>query len=288
MRNPERYYQESGAINGIGVITLLGIGLVAAAVLGAVYGYATYYIPLIYLNFFICLFFGIGVGKAVGKASIWGKVRNSKAMMGISLIIGLAAWYFAWVFWLNAFSEHESFMWNPAEIYSMTSLFAMLGIYEIFGWTPTGVALYVIWAIEAVIIIGGTFLSALGAMGRQPFCEESGDWTQESIVSSRLEPVVNPQDMITRLESHDMGPVTDLKLVDHNDRVRTKVTLYASKDSSMGSKYLTVDQVVVSYDDEGKAEENETAIVENLILNSGDYATLQEWRKTLSATTPAG
>ncbi len=286
MQNTDRYYQESGAISPVGIITVAGASIVAAALLGAVYGYAIYFIPLVYLNFFICLFFGIGVGKVVGMAGFWGKIRNTKLMMGMSLFAGVLAWYFGWLFWLHAFSDFETFMWQPGEVYQMTSLFSMLGIYEIFGWTPTGAALYIIWAIEAIIIIGGAFLNGLGSLGRQPYCESCDDWTKESVVSSRLEPVLSPREMISKLEQHDMSAVTDLKLANDGDMVRTKVNIHKCAGCS-SSKYLSVDQIVLSYDDDGKVKEDENTIVENLVLSSSDYASLQDWRKTLGTTEAA-
>jgi hypothetical protein len=280
MMNPDRYYQESGSVSPMGVLSLVGVGTICAAVLGFVYGYAIFYIPLIYLNFFITLFFGIGMGAALGKAGFWGKVRNTKVMIAAGVFFGVLAWYVGWVAWIHAWNGQPLADLTPPVVLNTMVVLSYTGAYEIFGWTPTGFALYAIWFIEAAMIIGGAFLVALVALGRKPFCEECDDWTHESVVSSRLQPIANPKELISSLEQHDMSVLTNLQLVDHNDVLRTKVSFHKC-DGCGGSKYLTVDQITVSFDDEGKAEEEVDDIVENLLLSSSDYATIQDWRKTL-------
>ena len=44
-------YKHSGSFSMSGLLTTLGAGPLAASLLGIVYAYAAFYIPIIYLNF---------------------------------------------------------------------------------------------------------------------------------------------------------------------------------------------------------------------------------------------
>ncbi|MCB0064841.1 MAG: hypothetical protein KDE19_22105, partial [Caldilineaceae bacterium] len=53
-----RYYQDSGKIGILGPLLMVVLALPATLIFGLVYGFAIYYIPFIYFNFFITLFYG--------------------------------------------------------------------------------------------------------------------------------------------------------------------------------------------------------------------------------------
>lgn len=87
MTKPDMYYQESGAMSTKGIIYTIGAGIFGAVVFGAVYGYASWYIPLIYFNLILCGLFGVGLGWLVGKASYLGEVRNQSFLMITAVVI---------------------------------------------------------------------------------------------------------------------------------------------------------------------------------------------------------
>ena len=70
MYEAKKYYEHSGAVGVIGPMYMVVFGGVGALVLGAVYGYAIFYIPIIYFNVLITVGFGAGVGALVGVIGI--------------------------------------------------------------------------------------------------------------------------------------------------------------------------------------------------------------------------
>jgi len=280
MNNPDMYYQESGTLSAKGILYTLGAGVVGAAVLGAVYAYASYYIPFIYLNLILCVVLGVGVGWLVGKASYLGEVRNQNFLMAVAVGCGLLAMYFAWIFWLYAWTDQELLSYNPGGIFDMMGLISVTGIWSIFGATPTGFGLYAIWIIEALIVIIAALLLALGSSGREPYCEDCENWTKETNLTKRVEPITNPAALISSLEQRDMSVLTAMNAVPLTDNHRTKIDLVKCPNCS-NAHYLTVEAIEASYDDDGKLTENETTIVENIKLNQESYDQVKRWGEVL-------
>ena len=54
------------------------------------------------------------------------------------------------------------------------------GWYSIFGVTPAGAFIWILWTIEAVIIVGGTTLVAAATMGGAVYCEECRCWCEST------------------------------------------------------------------------------------------------------------
>ena len=154
MNDAGKYYAHSGKFGLMGPIYMLVMGTVGSLVLSAVYGYAIYYIPFIYLNFLITLGFGACVGFLVGYGGKLGKVRNPGMLLIFGLAFGMFAEYAGWVSWIFALSKQQALALQPLDIWAVVMLVGQEGAWSIFGWTPTGASLFAIWAIEAVMIIG--------------------------------------------------------------------------------------------------------------------------------------
>ncbi len=266
-----------------GILYTLGAGIVGAAVLGAVYAYASYFIPFIYLNLILCGLFGIGVGWLVGRASYLGEVRNQNFIMATAVGCGLLAMYFAWIFWLHALTEMEIMDFSPGYIFGMMDLLSVDGIWSIFGATPTGFGLYAVWLIEALIVAIAALVLALGSSGREPYCEDCEKWTNETNLTVVAEPVANPAALINSLEQRDVSVLTTMKAVPMADTYRTKVDLVKCPSCS-NSHYLVVEAIEASYDGDGNLKEDETTIVENLKLNRDSYETIKRWGEGLTSS----
>ncbi|RZK26574.1 MAG: hypothetical protein EOO63_14520 [Hymenobacter sp.] len=74
------YYQPSNKMPLAGTLALLAGGVAAALVLALVYIYAVWYIPFIYINFILCLGFGLLLGAALAALARLGKLRNPAAV----------------------------------------------------------------------------------------------------------------------------------------------------------------------------------------------------------------
>jgi hypothetical protein len=273
------YYRHSGALGPLGLLYMTLLGAIGAVVLGAVYGYAIYYIPFIYLNFFITLFFGVGVGLLVGFGGKLGKVRNSGALIVFGLIFGVLAEYAGWISWIHAASEQQYLLTSAEAILGVLGRVAEKGAWSIFGWTPKGAALYAIWAIEAIMIIGGSTISAVGVVSSIPFCERCNKWVEETTTVSPLAPVADPQEMKRQLERGDFTMLGSLEKLDEESAAYTQVALPHCP-SCANSYFLTVERVVITKDSKGKEKKEETNLVRNLCITPGDYQMLLgQWQR---------
>ena len=71
------YYKPSGKFSPIAFVYLLLVCAIVMPILGTIYAYATWYIPIIYVNFLITFGFGVSISFVVRLLVIrLGKVRN--------------------------------------------------------------------------------------------------------------------------------------------------------------------------------------------------------------------
>lgn len=278
MDNTNLYYKESGALGTMGPVVMGATAVIGSLLLGAIYGYINFYMPFIYLSFLLTIGCGIGMGFLLGKSALLGKVRNQKAVMAFALLAGLLAEYFGWVFWIHAFTEQEVLSFSPLSVFGMMGVISEEGVWAIFDYAPSGAVLYIIWLIEAGIIVGATFLIAIGNSAGIPYCENCDKWVESEVLSSRLDHIVQPEAFVQALESDPLEAISTLGKVDAREPRRTKVDLLICN-SCNKEFYLSVSQVYIEIDDEGKAEEKEDTLVENLIINQQTYESLKTWNK---------
>ena len=275
MQSHALYYKESGAVSASAIASTLALGLVAAALLGFIYGIVTYYIPFIYLNAILAFFFGLGLGLALAMVARWTKIRNRAAFIAISTVIGLGGVYFAWVAWIYAVTEFEMLLWNPLAILEIQQLIMMTGAWEIFGQTMQGMPLMLVWLIEAVLIAGNTVRTAIQGMGRTPFCESCERWTEEGILRDGLFPVYNADDLRRDLEQEQLTELDRLAASQPSGNSFTRLEL-ARCATCINASYLTVSKITL----EGNGDdirEKATVLIDNLKISNGFQHELIRW-----------
>jgi hypothetical protein len=285
MENSELYYRESGKI-GIGsILSIFLAGIPAAAVLGFAYGYALYYIPFIYLNIIITALFGMGVGLVIAKVAHLTKVRNQNSLSFITFSIGVVAAYFGWVFWLYAASEQTLLEFNPFELFQTLKDLASEGVWSIFGYTPKGFALYIIWAIEAIIIMVTASAITIMQDGEQPFCEKCNSWTEQLTISENLSPVENLKELVSSLKRNDLSEL--MKLVEIDPKELIKTTLLISNCTNCNNTYfLMLKSITESLDkDGGRNKDEDVMLIKNLVLSNEAYAEIMKWKSGLKPPT---
>lgn len=279
------YYEESGKVPPIGPVLALAAGGIVAAILSFVYAYAINFIPFIYLNFMLTLGLGAAVGFSIANGAKFGKIRNQNAVIGLSVIGGLVTLYFAWAFTIYVWTESTLLVFNPLELWSFIQIIAEEGVWSIKGSTPTGAALYGVWGIEAAMIIGATAIIGLGAYPSIPYCESCDKWAEEKELTNRLGHPEDFEAFVKGLESKNFEVLTSLRNVPANTPVRLKVEIM---DCSSCTKvhYLTITLIVAEANDDGKIEEKETILVENLNLDSKTHQELMAWKGKLNEKPP--
>jgi hypothetical protein len=177
-----RYYKPTSHAPFGAIVSASQFGVFAAIICGALYGIIDYHNSFIYVNFFGACVVAYAVAAALKMRFHSGKIRGKSVKFWTGVFCGVPAVYCAWWGWLVALSEWNVIFLNPIDLPAIISELAENGVWEIKGFTPTGWLLYIIWTIEAGIILLGSGINTL-VSDEIPFCEDCNQWT---------EPVGNP------------------------------------------------------------------------------------------------
>lgn len=226
-------YKQSGRL-GSGLVLIPLIGGVAAIVLAIAYAYADVYIPIAgYVSFILTFGFAIGVGFAVSMAAVGAKCRSTGFVHFAGFLIGLLALYVSWAAFVFVLIKRElpseidislpeTFL-EPALVWNMALTINESGWYSIRDATPKGTTLWILWGIEALIVVGGVALiSATGIAGRV-FCERCTRWCDSVKDFMRLA-LPNDENLMIRLSGGHLDALGELPVV-----------------SAMATPYLRVD-----------------------------------------------
>ena len=272
------FYRESGKFSPVGVIGAVAASAVTAAILGFVYAYAIYYIPIIYLNFFITLAFGAGVGYVAGFMAKSGKTRNTKVVLLLGLVAGVLALYFQWVFWVGIVFEEVP---EIGHVYGLGFLWELiLAINENGVWgmgssgePVTGIVLWIVWGIEAVMIVGAaTFVALMVCNG--VFCERCNQWADEALGGVNLALSDELNAVLPALSEGHFGGLKSVPLAGHDDAAYARVD-FRSCHRCTEFNTLSLVGVIHQLDKDGNLETKEDPIIEGLLTPS---ATLKDLR----------
>lgn len=262
--NPSTHYQHSGKAPLGGVSLTLAGGLVAGVILGAIYGFLIYWIPFVYINVFVTLGFGVALATAVGSLGKIGKIRNNSVVTVLALIVSLVAYYVHWVVWVGGMTETQ--VVAPDQLWAFVATINALGPWSIFGWTPSGVSLWGIWGIEALLIVGLGAISARGLIDL-PYCEATRQWTTETTLPEHFKPIdsspaVNsPSSLLQALQ-----PATE------SPDAYTEVSVATADGSDL--RCVSLNTVTVSQNKDGKEETEKTSIVRNMLFDRDSFERL--------------
>ncbi|HEV2194787.1 MAG TPA: hypothetical protein VGR55_04365 [Candidatus Acidoferrum sp.] len=185
------------------------------------YDYGIFTIPEAKLRGICTLAFGALIGAASGAGMCWGRVRN-KLVAGV---IGLAASFFglymSWIIWILHLVKPSLWFFNPlrAALHPRGLWHAMLAVNALGTWsyeggTPEhGTFLWLVWACEALLVLGFGILTATALVQRRPFCERCGQWCAERR-KLYFAPSLSAAQFKTLLESQDIGGLEKLTVGD--------------------------------------------------------------------------
>jgi hypothetical protein len=171
-----RYYKPTGHAPFGGIVSASEFGVLAAIICGALYGIIDYYNPFIYFNFAGACAVAYAVAAALKMRFHSGRIRSRLVKVSTGVFCGMLGIYCAWWSWLAALSEWNLIFLNPIDLPAIISELAKEGVWKIKGFTPTGWLLYIVWAIEAGIILLAS--GGLALDDEIPFCEDCNQWTE--------------------------------------------------------------------------------------------------------------
>ena len=287
------YYQPSNKMPVGGVLLFLLGGVLAAAGLAFVYIYAIWYIPFVYINFFLCLGFGLVLGVILLLLAKAGKLRSPKGVGGLAVLVGLAAIYLEWTVYLTLLFNSETtgtgrdvdtstsfsgglffdVLTHPGAMWNAIVKINATGTWTLKGTTPSGVWLWLFWLIELVIILGGAYLLA-SSQADEPFSEASNEWAEEETLAHPIAFAHDAAQTRTALETGQFHALASHVAQSEIDPfARLKLHRVAS---DPGCQYLTLENVTPKIDDKGKASQSTATVVQHLAISPSTYHDLKQ------------
>jgi len=265
--NYHPFYKHSGKFGIHGPLLAVLAAVVAGYPLGILYAYLIKWIPFVYLNLFITFGYGVIFGLMTMPLLKFAKVRNGTVALLTGLTVGLCAWYLNWNGFVHALLEKSPALIAPGQLWRL-----MQFLYENGSWglgfhsqSPvTGIVLVIVWLAEAVIIIGTSALLGYSAVSDTPFCETHGCWLNEEKKFDKLDAFVMP-DQIAAFAAGNIGPLDGARPRVPASGTFARVTLRHSPKCDDFCT-LSIENVSVSVDEEGKSQEETQSLLTNLLV----------------------
>lgn len=278
-------YKPSGKYSPLSPIYLVLTCATVVPALAWLYAYAIWYCPFIYINFFITLGFGAFVGVAIHFMVIGlGKVRSPATAIFFGMIAGVWGWYLHWAIWIDLainaedgegivashvdYDQLVELVLDPVGLFRMAVLINENGLWSIFKITFSGFALWVVWLIEAIILLALPPITAL-LKAKKPFSEVHGKWAREI----KLNALTYPTPEIT--QAIDAGDLTALKNLERGSKENhhSEVTLF---DAYEGNWFISLTAKLGKTNEKGKLEFEDHDLLEYAVLDAQLAKTLRE------------
>ncbi len=275
-------YQHSGAI-GSSLIVVPAVGAVASLLFGLAYAYITVYSPI---GGWISILFVLGFAFAVGTTTVMAinksKCRNTAVASLLAALVSLFALYSAWVFFLFALLRRSN---APLEWADLPTLFAsplvnwnviqvigQNGWFVMFGGPVAGALLWVLWLIEAAIIVGMITMLGRNAISDEVFCERCRRWAASG--ETLLLSVPEKLEELQGLAAGHLDGLYGLEPVpfDEYPRMQIETKRCGACQDLVTCKIKAMSQEI---DKQGSAVEKAKDLTGNLIISRDEYNRLE-------------
>lgn len=266
----EMFYRHSWKAPIGGLFLVGAAGLLSTLVLGLIYGYIMYYIPFIYIKVFIMVGYPFAIGLILSLAVQRGKVRNNLLVGLAGVGFGLLADYMGWVAWIAAAlksTEYLMVFFYPGDILYFMQEVVEVGIYVIGNSRPTGAILYLIWLVEAVVVVGGTAFMVLKLHLDTPFCEECNEWVETERYIGLFTPLTNTSKFKRGILEGNYTVFNEL-IPSQTGNQFIKLTIYECR-TCQNFRLLNVKKLKLSVNSKKQLESNERKVITNLRVTPG-------------------
>lgn len=265
------YYKPSGKSNPISFLYLTLAMFIAAPLLAFIYTYAILWIPIVYLNFLCLAGIAFGLGFVASFVIGFGKVRNKILAIILGLFVGLAGIYASWIVWVSYHVNSSAFVElsyldlikNPSAVWSMIWEINNIGTWTIgrSGGSVSGMFLTVVWAIEALAMIGFPIFFAYSKAG-EPYLENDDNWAENTAIGP-FEYVPNAEILQKQLEAKNYEELIGMQPAENAGQGSHSVlTLYHGKNRNQSKEfYVSVSNKFGKLNKEGKLEFDEKVLI---------------------------
>ena len=283
-----RYYKHSGKAPLASLLLGLGVGALTASLVGGIYSYIILYLPIAgFITFLLSAGYGAICGFVTAFMLKRGKVRNGTLSMGVVLLGQLIGFYVAWAVWVYALVTKDEptaeislmMVMNPLLLAKAVAAINETGAWTMSGTTPSGIFLWILWALEAVLVFGGAWVVSLGVFSGEVYCERCHRWCDNEPGVLLLPPADHAELKRAfeerRFDSLALGMATQEQFITVDVR---------SCGGCSEMQTLTLTQLTTTINKEGKPETTRTEILAGLLMEPAEVAALREMGKALAAT----
>lgn len=212
------YYKHSGHFSVIGLLVAAALGCAAALLLGFSYSRGLVLITDERMALVATIAFGCLLGVPVGYGLVWGKVRNQPMAVALTSAISAFALYMSWAEWvsLTIDSEHlEPVSWlqlaaRPGLLWSLICAINQDGTWSLGSSSVTkGTTLWVVWMVEAALVIGLALGTQKAILDLHAFCERCERWCSRGAKAALALPR-NMAQLKLELEANDLRSLDGL------------------------------------------------------------------------------
>lgn len=284
------YYAESGRFSVRGLALGLLVGAAVGAVFASVYAYAVLYIPLVEIRIFLTAGFGVLTGLFAGAAPLrLGKIRNARLRRAAVAVVVVLTWYLSWAVWVFAFlrrgdvaADLGAIVLQPDLLWRLIVRINEVGAWRLRGVTPTGIVLWAVWSVEALMIVWlGVTLGYIAGY-TEPFCEACGRWCEKTDAGARVA-AGDSDEIKRRLETKDTAFLEQLGAPTADATAWVRMDLWSCTGCG-GTNTLDAAAVTVTVDKEGKRREGRRGILQNLLLTKDEAARFRTAWQRLAGT----
>jgi len=136
---------------------LAGLSLLVAPVIGVVYAFGIYYIPLLIIKILLAMLAAMALAFIPNQLE---KVQGVSIMhvIAVTLVSAIFGYYTHWAMWTSLFTEEVPFMQlftNPTGLWMWVKVINSIGPWAIDELTFSGGILWAVWGAEAVFLVFG-------------------------------------------------------------------------------------------------------------------------------------
>jgi hypothetical protein len=269
MADANLYYRHSGRFSPLALLPVMAVSILIAAAAGVAYGIIVYYMPLIYINALLCIGLGYSLGVLVRKMAMRQHIRNIQVIALTGLLAGLAAEYAAFVGWLLPVVGWSAVIYQPGELIDVLQVVADKGVWGYSSGSPiTGIFLYLHWLAEGLVLIGAAASNSISGLKETPYCETCGQWLREASVVGPFQPIAEVKTLRDNLERGDFAALGDVKPMDPQSPA-SRFSQIELRDCPTcdAMAVMTVRNITVSVDGEGKATTTTEPVVSGLLID---------------------
>ena len=291
------YYRNSGRTPIVRLFLALLTILPAVAIAGGVYALIAAHLPMLRFAKLVLILaallmagFAFAIGGLTGKMLMWARVRNLAMVWIVAVLAAVVAWYVSWVTWeWHMFTQAEPdipkipFLFGlfirPRAVWSFANAINRVGTFGLKNDTIKGPFLWILWLIEAGVVLGVASIVPYRMVRRLAFCESCQKWgrNREGILS--VGPAEDEERLRARLALKDLSALEELGPADFSAPRRLRVDLQNCQTCDQ-MHLLSVYRIDVGYKD-GNRTEKAKPLVDRLWLDPAQARTVEEIRDRL-------